>query len=363
MVYTAINKTNGKRYVGVTKKTLKMRRYEHFHGAKNGSPMVFHHAIRKHGRLSFDFSILEEFESYDDALGAERRYIEVLKPEYNVAAGGRGPQNTKWSEERREKILPKLRAAWTEERKAAQIKRFKGVKKSPESIAKMRAAFDPTKRYKKVICLDDGRVFESIKSAALFFNLSSKAISDACSGRELSTKHGFHFAYYNNSFTDEDRLSRLSGLKSQQEERRGNSSKARSRSVVCLNDGLVYKNVRIAGEAYGLKMATVASICRLGGETKLVKPGMRFMFSDQDHPIERVSKATAEGEARRKIKLIETIEKQKKKIVCLDDGVVYGSISDAARSIGKHVSLVSDAAKRNGTCGGKRFVFWMDEAA
>jgi hypothetical protein len=49
-----------------------------------------------------------------------------------------------------------------------------------------------------------------------------------------------------------------------------------------------------------------------------------------------------------------------KRVVCVDTGEVYQSITEAANACGKHVSLVSAAIHRGGKSGGKRFQFVAD---
>ena len=48
---------------------------------------------------------------------------------------------------------------------------------------------------KKVICTENGEIFESIKEAAIKNNVSKSAICKACRGR-LKTAAGYHWAYY-----------------------------------------------------------------------------------------------------------------------------------------------------------------------
>jgi len=104
LVYKAIIKGSSKRYVGCTTRTLAVRKYGHHRDAIVGSPYPFHCAIRKYGKESVswevledgitDFKILEEREQY---------WIKVentFKPNgYNLTLGGEGAFGHTVSEE------------------------------------------------------------------------------------------------------------------------------------------------------------------------------------------------------------------------------------------------------------------------
>ncbi len=109
IVYLATNRVNGKRYVGVTSKTLAKRRWQHENDAKRrvDSCPAFHAALRKH-EWQFSWEILGTFESLDDALRAEISAIADLAPEYNITAGREGSIRVWTAAARR----PKARDVW-----------------------------------------------------------------------------------------------------------------------------------------------------------------------------------------------------------------------------------------------------------
>lgn len=90
IVYQATNLTNGKRYIGVTKRGLRARRISHRNGAVKGTGL-FQRAIRKYGIDGFRFEALADFQDdYDLAKIYEWEMISKHHPEYNLAAGGEG---------------------------------------------------------------------------------------------------------------------------------------------------------------------------------------------------------------------------------------------------------------------------------
>lgn len=88
--------TNNKKYVGVTKNTLKGRWWRHRYDAKNGSRLLFHKAIRKYGEEAFEGIILATTESEEEVLLLENKYIEehntlADRHGYNLTTGGEYP--------------------------------------------------------------------------------------------------------------------------------------------------------------------------------------------------------------------------------------------------------------------------------
>jgi group I intron endonuclease len=91
-IYIITNLVNGKRYVGMTSKTLDVRFAGHKADARRNKPWMLHKAIRKYGEDNFKIELLEETNAHDlDELGiVETSWIKKLKPEYNMSLGGEG---------------------------------------------------------------------------------------------------------------------------------------------------------------------------------------------------------------------------------------------------------------------------------
>ncbi len=213
IVYQILNKVNGHRYIGITKRSLSVRRYEHFKHARRGNPFKICMAIRKHGESEFEFSILETCESYMELNEAEKKWISLLKPEYNSTKGGDGILGMHMTEESR----AKMRAS-----KLSKPTRFwLGKKRSHETIEKIRAtklaANKPPhltekslqqkltnvakfheRQKKKVICLTDGKIFSSGIEAAKYYNIDQPAVSAICHGKMFS-KMGLKFKFLEGS--------------------------------------------------------------------------------------------------------------------------------------------------------------------
>lgn len=89
IIYQAINRINGKKYVGKSTKTIDARKQRHAYDAKYGRKTYFGNAIRYYGINNFSFSVLEET-SVSDVDEQERMWIQKIAPEYNMTLGGEG---------------------------------------------------------------------------------------------------------------------------------------------------------------------------------------------------------------------------------------------------------------------------------
>lgn len=106
LVYRAINKTNGKSYVGKTEKSLEKRREWHLASVKQQSKFAFHRALAKYGAESFEWHVIDTADNLSELNRKEQQYIalyESFGPKgYNMTAGGEGQTGWVPSAETRE---------------------------------------------------------------------------------------------------------------------------------------------------------------------------------------------------------------------------------------------------------------------
>lgn len=143
IVYLATNRTNGKRYVGITGRGLEHRRAQHERDARRGadSSPLFHMAIRKHGDQNFDWIVLIECSDFESALSEEMRLIGEIRPEYNMSAGGRGCSGTKRTPEQRERMgVARRGKPFSDEHRKNLSKALTGKKQSEITISKRLAS-------------------------------------------------------------------------------------------------------------------------------------------------------------------------------------------------------------------------------
>lgn len=219
VVYQALNRANGHRYIGITQKGIRHRSKRHREAARRGGGAVIGAAIRKHG-ADIEFSTLIVCPSFGYAKEMEKAAIAALCPEYNATKGGDGTVGLKHSAEARKKIslanqgsqnwLGKRHSQETrqkirqsrfsgkggprkgtkfslsdEERKrrgerlgAASKRWFTGRKLSEEMINKFCKAGNMATS-KPVICSSTGEVFLSLISLSRFLNRDRRKLRSA----------------------------------------------------------------------------------------------------------------------------------------------------------------------------------------
>jgi group I intron endonuclease len=244
IVYLATNKTNGKQYVGLTKRSLDARWNQHVNVANKGAKTYFHRAIVKHGMAGFDVHPIVSALSLDYLADLERTLIADLKPEYNQTNGGEVTMGRKYNDAAKEQIRlkntgkkrtletrkklsdmvkqryidrPELKAAATkyilaarssvdeEKRKKAAAEAAKNQPWTAESRAKLSASC-MGRRYnneiiermkaskRKAIQCSDGRIFTCREEAAKATGISPQSIWRVCNGKYPSVK-GLKFSY------------------------------------------------------------------------------------------------------------------------------------------------------------------------
>jgi group I intron endonuclease len=132
IVYSALNKINGKRYIGVTRMSLSQRIGCHL---RKGPLYPFRSALHKYGLQSFEISVIDTADDWTTLCEKEVYWIafhDSLVPRgYNVTAGGEGLSNV--SESTRQKISASLKIAYAEGRRRSQ----KGSKATPATRKKL----------------------------------------------------------------------------------------------------------------------------------------------------------------------------------------------------------------------------------
>lgn len=117
VIYMAINKVNGKKYVGFDSNWPSRKKHHENQtfrtpGTKGYSKTNFHNALRKYGFENFDWVVLETYEPIDEF---DRYCLNVLEPKhiseqnsfeegYNSTLGGEGSYGFRFTEEQRNEL-------------------------------------------------------------------------------------------------------------------------------------------------------------------------------------------------------------------------------------------------------------------
>jgi group I intron endonuclease len=219
-LYYFTNKINNKKYVGITS-NVKRRHSQHKSG-RNRCP-VFSSAIKKYGFKNFEFAIIKENLTCEEAKFLEKEFIKnfnsMVPNGYNRTEGG--DTSVKHSEESKKKISesnknyllnnPHVRIGTkhSEETKKKlselAIKRTNrpsgtehwnyGRKAKNSTLEKMKISqgLGNNGFAKKVIDLNTNIIYSCINEAKLIYGISHSLISMICSGKRKSEKYKFMY--------------------------------------------------------------------------------------------------------------------------------------------------------------------------
>lgn len=210
-VYVHINKINNKKYVGITKQSVK-KRWQSGHGYYNRNKTnYFWNAIQKYGWNNFEHIILEENLTHKEANEKERYYIAVYNSNdpnygYNLTLGGGGFLGQKRSEETKKKISKTVNKYFLTHQGY-----WKGKKLPEEAIVKQKMTkklnpYHHTEEWrinhskqlkgannvcsKPVKCINTGMIFSNAREAAEYYHTDNSRIHKCCKGIEKSSgKH------------------------------------------------------------------------------------------------------------------------------------------------------------------------------
>lgn len=329
IVYQAVNRINGKRYIGVTTQSLAGRRSGHKgRSARSDTPTVFDLAIRRYGIEAFEFSILTRFDNRLEAAAEEIRLISETKPEYNISRGGDG-------------IMPP----------------------SEEQFAFFAAGREKAKERRKrpVICLSDGKIFSSSAEAADHYGTTRSALCVHLKGQRAMVAGRF-FSYYTGPekpFDDPARA--LQDLRAEQRRKfligQANKSPVKNwnrasqkKAIVCITDGREFDSIRAAADFYRIPGKRISEVAHQRPH-KLTVKGRIFVFKGQEHRPRLTDRRWTDKDLLEKRK--EGFgrwlhEKHMRSVKCLNDGMVYESIKSASLHYRIGPMVVRYSAERNG---------------
>lgn len=191
-IYKITNKVNGKVYIGQTSQGIRTRWGQHC--CCDACP-VLHRAISKYGKKNFTVQRIDVAYSKEEANQKEMYWIEQydsanIEHGYNLSLGG---SFGNFNDATREKMS---------ESHKGEKNSFYGKHHSEETRARMSKAKKGMyadgnhPKARKVLCVETGEVFNTIKEAAQKYGLSPQKISLVCIGTYGRTKTGgLHWEY------------------------------------------------------------------------------------------------------------------------------------------------------------------------
>lgn len=245
-IYVVTNKTNGKRYVGLTRLGIAERWRQHVYCSRRKRPTAaLHRAIVRYGESAFSITSVLSVLDIAYLAEAERTVIRELRPEYNQTCGGEVTTGRKYGaaalEKIREKNTGKKRTA---EQIAANSERRKAWCAShPEEMAvcaeTLRVARSKVDQEKRIV---------AVKRARTGVSLSAEHKNKVSLGH-IGIRHSANVC------------ARIAAKK--------------RLPVVCQNTGIVYSDAAAAAKACGVGHRSVIRV--LKGTYKAVK-GLSFSY-------------------------------------------------------------------------------------
>lgn len=287
-LYVHVNKTNGKRYVGITRQSVEQR-WRNGRGYSNN--VAFMGAIQKYGWDGFEHIVLAENLTASEAAKEEIRLIaewKTMNPEYgyNNHPGGTidTPEGVKCINKTKKErgLLKKVVCVETGEIFDSVADASRKIGCDPSSIVHICnhrsktytvggyhwCYFDeyydyeyPECRKRQIVCLETGRKFESSREAARVTGATHTGILSCCNGTAVSAK-GLHFCYAE----DADSYKAREPIKKQ-------------RPIVCIETGVVFANAREAGRWMGFHDNVIRG--QLAGRQKTAH-GYTFSYVDDE---------------------------------------------------------------------------------
>lgn len=321
-IYKITCTVNYKNYVGQSI-DIKRRFSQH----RRNPPKQMREDIEKYGLEAFTFEILEECAA-NELDKKETFYMDKLQPEYNIKTEGHGISDA---------ARERLRELQTGRKRPTISRRVK--------------------------CVETGEVFESISAAARWCNLPSSNLSVLLAGKGR-TFGGYHWIY-----ADEDEEAQLERIRQMPEGRtRTEETKERQRQaklgkkltpehcekirqshigqgwkpstyekccrkVRCVETNEIFDSIKAAAERYNLKAPNISAV--LAGRNK-VCGGFHWEYVDGQPPQHRSE---------------EMRQKVSKPVRCIETGIVYESVSQAAEAFGVSDSAIVVKGLREKSCG------------
>ncbi len=256
-VYIHTNKTNNKKYIGITCRKPEVRWGNN--GSKYKSNKYFYSAIQKYGWDNFKHEVILVNLTKEQAEMFEVEMIKYYKSNqrefgYNIASGGHlGTTGLKLSDETRKKISLKNRGRkvskelkeWLSKSRKGDKNPMYGKKQSQETIEKRIKRGTDHWKIKSIICLENLKVYDFIMQASRELNISYSHIIQVCKGTRKSAG-GLHFKYMKDYNPNIDYDLTLSDNQSKQ--------------IYCIELNKFFNSIHEAGRELNIDYRSISSV-------------------------------------------------------------------------------------------------------
>ena len=374
-IYKITNTVTGDFYIGQT-----INFHNRIRCHKNNPPPKMREDIKKYGWDAFKAEMVEEC-AVENLTEKERDYIKSLKPAYNTH-----PFDYTITEETRRKISEaNTGRTHTEESCEKMSEKRLGVTLSDDHKEKCRqSSLGNKSRSKAVICVETGKVYPNAKTAAADVGLKSASGITGVLRGAVVTAGGYHWQY-----ADEEDATK--------------GSRKRSVAVLCEDTGEIFPTFEAAAKKFGICATTVSRIAngkyRSSLHFKLVEElsyneirdtDKRFGSSSHYTPIMCVEtgqtfsgikvaaeyfqisyqsissmlsgKANSAGGFHFKYADGKSHKIVKRKVQCIETGVVYNNTDEAAARVNlSPITLANHLRGYKKSAGGFHWKYFEDE--
>lgn len=199
-IYSIINKSTNKIYIGATKQKGNLRFIDHRKLLKNGKHpnLELLKDYNNHGLEDFEFNVIHKnIKTVKELEELEQYYIDLYDTYtngYNYTLGGKGSYGKYHSEETRKTMHQDKKLKYL-----GSGNPFYGKKHTEKTKEKFRNR-DYSFNKKEIINVTTGEIFKSVKEAGIKYNIAPTHISRVLSGKRKTT-HGYVFKYNNQDNT------------------------------------------------------------------------------------------------------------------------------------------------------------------
>lgn len=256
-VYMHVNKTNNKKYIGITKNKPEDR-WQNGHGYKK---QAFWNAIKKYGWENFEHIILGKNLSEEEACQKEIELISLYKSDdkrygYNISHGGENGHNELWNDveyykaqvkERKERWNNKeYKQKMANAMKSAMSKESYIKKQSEKTRLRWEDGYFDSIHCKGAMCLETKKTYKSITEASKITNVCRASINKCCLNKQ-KTAGGFHWIFINETnYEDKDIQELINTI--------GAKNNIR---IKCIEIGIIYNSIKEASQAINIDNSSI----------------------------------------------------------------------------------------------------------
>ena len=313
-IYQIKNIINGKIYVGQSQ-NVELRYKRHMGELSRGIHGNHHlqNAYTKYGRDAFEFSILElcPIDQLDEREVYWISQLNAVKTGYNMTEGGGGTRGFYPSEETRKKQSSQSKQRWANPEYRDRM--IKAIKQSAEA------------ERVPVMQVETGIVFSSVTEAGDSIGHGSSDISAACSGKCYVCGE-YHWRYYtpevqaihNSPDFDKWRLSIV--------------AQGKSSPVICIETGELYSTISEAEKKTRVHYSNISKCCLFKAKSA---HGLHWRYANM---------SADEWSIKFKNTFLHPDPKAKR-VICVDTGLLFASIREAALFAGVSKTAISTACQ------------------